>query len=439
METRPGDHRISPAWWPAIFLAVVIVVAMLCAAQFTGSFTSYVPVMLTSPRSGLVMESGAKVQLRGVQVGRVEGIDGGTGSAGLRLQLFSDQVKYIPANVVAEIKSTTVFGAKYVDLIYPEHPSAQRISAGAVLSSRNVTTEVNTVFQNLVDVLHKVDADKLSAVLTALADGVRGQGQRIGEATTATNDVLLAVNPRMDAVREDWRALRGFSDTYSAAARDILAVLDNASTTGSTITAQAKALDTLLLNTISFANTATGFLASNQNNLVDSINVLRPTTELLRKYNPTYTCLLMGAKWFLDNGGYRSIGGNGRTVVVDATVLFGSDPYRYPDNLPIVNGKGGPGGKPGCGSLPDASKMFPVRQLVTDTGWGTGMEIRPNPGIGFPGWLNFFPVTRAVPEPPSIRYTGPPAPGPATYPGGPPYGAPQYGPDGAPLYPPPPR
>lgn len=37
-------------------------------------------------------------------------------------------------------------------------------------------------------------------------------------------------------------------------------------------------------------------------------------------------------------------------------------------------------------------------------------NIRPNPGIGHPCWANYFPVTRAVPEPPSIRQC---IPGPA--------------------------
>ncbi|GFG87932.1 hypothetical protein MALGJ_46080 [Mycolicibacter algericus] len=76
-----------------------------------------------------------------------------------------------------------------------------------------------------------------------------------------------------------------------------------------------------------------------------------------------------------------------------------------------------------------------MRQLITDTGWGTGMDIRPNPGIGFPGWSNYLPVTRGAPEPPSIRDFGGPAPGPIPYPDAPPYGASLYGPDGTPLYP----
>lgn len=439
MKTRPGHRRIHPTWWTAILVAVVATFVWVCSASFAGGLTSFVPVTLTSDRAGLVMESGAKVKMRGVQVGQVAGVEGGQGPVRLKLKLFADQIKYIPSNVGAQIRANTIFGAKYVDLIYPSDPSPQRISAGAVVASRNVSTEVNTVFQNLIDVLHQIDPPKLNPVLTALADAVRGRGERIGEATTATNHVLLAINPRMDTAQTDWRSLKRFSDTYSAAAQDIAATLNAASTTSATITNHAADLDALLLNVIGFSQAGIDLVAPNRDNLVRAINVLEPTTKLLTKYNPEYTCLLMGAKWWLDNGGYERIGGNGRTVMLDGGMLFGDDPYMYPDNLPIVAAKGGPGGKPGCGSLPDASKNFPVRQLITNTGWGTGLDIRPNPGIGHPCWIDFLPVTRAVPQPPSIRQCIPgPAPGPTPYPGAPPYGAPLYGPDGAPLYPPPP-
>ena len=63
-----------------------------------------------------------------------------------------------------------------------------------------------------------------------------------------------------------------------------------------------------------------------------------------------------------------ALGGNGKSVIMDAGLLFGDDPYHYPDNLPVVNATGGPGGRPSCGSLPDVSKNFPVKYLVTDTG-----------------------------------------------------------------------
>jgi phospholipid/cholesterol/gamma-HCH transport system substrate-binding protein len=428
-------HRVHPAWWAVILFAVIAAIVVVCSMLFAGTLRTFVPVTLTSERAGLVMESGAKVKMRGVEVGRVSAISGGSQPVSLKLDIFPDQARYIPANVEAEIRATTAFGAKYVDLIYPDRPSPQRLSAGAVLRSRNVSTEVNTVFQNLVGILHQVDVAKVNATLTALADGVRGQGERIGQATTDANQVLMAINPRMDTVGEDWRAFKGFSDAYSAAAQDILATLNAASTTSTTIANHAKDLDALLLNTIGFSQSGINLLAPNQDNIVRAVNGLEPTTNLLMKYNPEYTCLLLGAKWYLDNGGMSAQGGNGRTLLVDAGILMGDDPYRYPENLPIVAAKGGPGGKPGCGSLPDASKNFPVRSVVTNTGWGTGVDIRPNPGIGHPWWIDYLPATRAVPEPPSIRGLKPPAPGPIPYPGAPPYGAPLYGPDGTPLWP----
>jgi len=419
-----------------VLVAAVAGLVVLTGALYTGSFTRYVPVTLAADRAGLIMESGGKVMMNGVQVGHVSAVSGTQGAVKVSLALSPDQIKNIPANVGAQIRATTVFGAKYVDLIYPQDPSAEHLAAGAVLRSRNVTTEVNTVFQSLVGLLKQIDPAKLNAILSALSEGYRGQGERIGNAITAANRVLLEVNPRSETIRGNWRAFGQVSDTYDAAAQDILKIMDTASTTSATVTNHAQALDTLLLSAIGFADSGTNLLAANQRNLSDAVNVLESTTALLNKYNPTYTCMLVGAKWWLDNGALEAIGGNGRTYVADAALLFGDDPYVYPDNLPVVAAKGGPDGKPSCGSLPDASKAFPVRQLITNTGWGTGVDIRPNPGLAHPCYANYLPVTRGVPQPPSIRQCLPgPAPGPIPYPGAPPYGAALYGPGGVPLWP----
>jgi phospholipid/cholesterol/gamma-HCH transport system substrate-binding protein len=420
METRAGERRLHPAWWTAILVAVIAAMVVGTALAYSGTLKSYVPVTVASDRSGLVMETGAKVMLNGVQVGKVADITGGHEPVELKLDIDTDQAKYIPANIGAQISATTVFGAKYVDLIYPDDPSSQRLAAGAVLLSRNVTTEVNTVFENLVGLLDQIDPAKLNAVLGALSEGFRGQGERFGQAITDANQVLLQLNPRSETIRRDWRSLKGFNDAYGAAAHDIVAVLDAASTTSATITGHAAALDTLLLNAIGFARAGTNLLAPNQQNFIDAINILEPTTNLLMKYNPELTCTLVGAKWWLDNGAYKAIGGNGRTNVTDSAILFSNDKYNYPDNLSIV-----------------AAKMFPVRQLIANTGWGTGLDIRPNPGVAAQTcYADFLPVTRAVPEPPSIRDCLPgPAVGPVTAPGMPPYGAPLYGPGGVPLWP----
>lgn len=438
---RRRDEGFHPKVWAIILLVVGGLVVFLTAAMFSGSFRRVVPITLTSDRSGLVMEAGGKVKLRGVEVGRVAGINGGDGPVELTLDIDADRIPFIPANVGAQIRATTAFGAKYVDLVYPDDPSPARLREGEIIQSRNVSTEVNTVFQNLNGLLTKIDPAKLNSVLTALADGLRGQGANIGEGITDANAVLLQINPRAETIRRDFQSVKGFGDTYDGAAQNILTVLNAATTTSSTVTANASALDRLLLSVTGFSRTGTELLGPSKDDLVAGINSTEPTTALLLKYNPQLTCMLTGAYKLLQpesEGGYGYTdvtgGHDGSTDVLDVALLLGDDAYRYPDNLPVVGAKGGPGGRPSCGSLPDVGKNFPLRYLVTDTGWGTGLDQRPNPGIGFPGYADYLPTTRGTPRPPSLRNPGGPAPGPDPGPGGPPYGAPMYAPDGSPLY-----
>lgn len=417
--------RIDPIWWaPVLFLLAAALIAMT-ALLFSGSLRKSVPLTLISERAGLVMEDGAKVKLRGVQIGEVRnvGVESAPADEASKLTLEIDPGPFalLPSNVEAQIKASTAFGAKYVELSVPQDASADPLKPGSVVVSRNVTVEVNTVFENLRSVVQAIDPAKLNAVLSAVAEALRGKGDVIGQAITGSNTVLLAVNPRMDTVRREWQLFGETTRAYSAAAQDILSILDSFTATSATISSHAGALDQLLLSAVGFSRSGIDTIGANQPALVRAVDTVAPTTALLEKYSPTYTCLFMGAQWFLENGGRDALGGNGKSVIMDAALLAGDDPYRYPDHLPRVNARGGPGGKPSCGSLPDVAKNYPVKYLVTDTGFGTGLDVRPNPGIGFPGFANYFPVTKAIPEPPRIRYPGGPAPGPlpaAQRPGG---------------------
>ena len=176
-----------------------------------------------------------------------------------------------------------------------------------------------------------------------------------------------------------------------------MTILDAGSTISTTVADRASSLDSLLLNTDGLLELGSNCLRPARTAWSRAVNLLEPTTNLLLKYNPVFTCWLQGAKWRSTPAAYDAWGGkDGKSANFDVALLPGNDPYQYPDNLPIVAAKGGPGGKPGCGSMPDPAKNFPVRQLITNTGWGTGLDVRPNPGLGFPCWADWFPVTRAV-------------------------------------------
>jgi phospholipid/cholesterol/gamma-HCH transport system substrate-binding protein len=244
MDNTPRQGRIDPIWWAPVLFLVIAALSAMTILLFNGTLRRTVPLTLVSDRAGLVMEDGAKVKLRGVQVGEVASIAAesaaGNDLSKLSLEMDPGPFQYLPSNVEAEIKSSTAFGAKYVDLIVPDDASSTPLAPGAVLHSRNVTVEVNTVFENLQAVVHSIDPAKLNAVLSAVAESVRGKGERIGEAITDANNVLLAVNPRMPTVRQDWQLFGKTAEAYSAAAQGIVSILDSFSTTSTTITTHAK-------------------------------------------------------------------------------------------------------------------------------------------------------------------------------------------------------
>lgn len=430
-----GGHR---GWWALGLVVVVAAFFVTTGLLFNGAFVPSIPITVTADRAGLVMEPGAKVKLRGVEVGKVATRNAGTDrGATLHLDLRPDAVRYMPANIAARIRTTTIFGAKFVDLVLPDKPEPQRLRAGAVIPALNVTTEVNTVFENLTMVLDQVQPDKLNAVISALADAMRGKGRQLREATASSGEVITDLNARMDTLRRDLQGVAAVSSTYAAASDHLVSTLAALTVTSTTVTDQSGDLQAALLGAIGLSTSGTDLLAASKNPFVEAMTKLPITTSLLHKYDPTFTCTLQGAYSLIVDGG--ALITDGRTNFTDATMLgLAQDPYRYPDNLPIIAAKGGPDGKPGCGALPRVEEHMPVRYLVTNTGYGTGLDIRPNPGIAHPFFANFFPVTKAIPEPPRIYGAGPPAIGPVPYPGAPPYGAPLFGPDGTPLWAPPP-
>src|ERR1700759_4513546 len=153
-----------------VSVAVMLAIVAVAVGLFQGSFSETMPVTVLSPRAGLVMNPDAKVKMHGVQVGKVASIESRpNGQAVLRLAMYPSEMHLIPSNVLVDLTSPTVFGAKFIELVSPAEPSAQSLHAGQVLDSEHVTVEVNTVFQRLTSVLDRLDPAKLNETLGALA------------------------------------------------------------------------------------------------------------------------------------------------------------------------------------------------------------------------------------------------------------------------------
>ncbi len=370
LQSRTRHWQYSPPIKTAFAVTAVILTAVVVVVymQFRGDFTPKTRLTLISPRAGLVMDPGSKVTYNGVAVGRVTGVDAierdGTTQAKLSLDVNPKYVALIPANAIAEVKASTVFGNKYVSFRSPPDPSKARISSADVIDVSHVTTEFNTLFETLISISEKVDPVKLNLTLSAAAQALDGLGTKFGQSVVNANAVLDDINPQMPQIRSDVRQLSNLADVYIKASPDLWDFLDHAVTTARTLNEQQKDLDAALLASAGFGNTGGDVLERGSAYFIRGQQDLLPTSRLLDTYSPEFLCTIRN---YATSTAKDSAGGNGYSIDFHIGLTGAANPYVYPDNLPRVNAKGGPGGAPGCWQ-PVTHDFWPAPFLVADYG-----------------------------------------------------------------------
>jgi phospholipid/cholesterol/gamma-HCH transport system substrate-binding protein len=265
-----------------------------------------------------------------------------------------------------------------------------------VIDARSVTTEFNTLFETINSIVEKVDPVKVNLTLAAAAQALTGLGDKFGQSIVNGNAILDDINPQMPQIRHDIQRLAALGDTYANAAPDLLDSLNNAVITARTLHRQEAELDAALLAATGLGNTGEDIFRRGGPYLQRGAADLVPTAQLLDTYSPEIFCTIRNY-YDEEPAAYATTGGgNGyalRTMTeltsglggiltlpgLAGTVATGGllglaglvggapNPYVFPDNLPRVNARGGPGGAPGCWQA-ITHDLWPAPELVLDTG-----------------------------------------------------------------------
>jgi virulence factor Mce-like protein len=354
----------SSAVRPLTGLALIVAIALIFAlaiALFRGSFAQTVPVTVLSDRAGLVMNPDAKVKMRGVQVGTVSSIESRPdGTAAIHLKMEKSQLSLIPSNVNVDIASSTVFGAKFVQLQQPADPSPQRMHAGQVIQSQHVMVEINTVFQQLVQVLNKIDPAKLNQTLGAIATAFNGRGEQIGKTLSDFNAFLARIEPSLPNLSHDIETAAPVFSAYADAAPDLINTIQNSTQLSDSIVEEQQNLDAFLVSSIGLADIGNEVVGGNRQALTDVMHVLLPTTDLLSRYAESLGCGIGGLIAMA-----RSVP-QFKQVIVSAGLTTGVERYRWPLDLPKVAAKG----RPYCKELglPEVPPEIRPPLIISDVG-----------------------------------------------------------------------
>lgn len=363
-DQRP--HRLAGL----ALLTLLAVVVTLTFLQFRGALSPNITLTVMAGRSGLVLDPGAKVTYNGVVIGRVSDItavrQGPTTRARLAAEVGSRYLSAMPANVRADVRASTIFGNKVLELSAPPQPVSRRVSATDVIEASTVTTEFQTLFETVTGIAEKLDPVKLNLTLSALAESLTGLGERFGQSLAHGGVIVDQANQRLPAIHATVRGLADVADIYSAAGPDLWDAFDHSLTTIGTLDGQRAEIDAALLAATGFGNNAAESVDRAAPYLIRVAADLVPSSRLLNQYSPEVFCTIRNVAEVVP-AALSAFGGNGYSLSTRTSLVAAPNPYLYPDNLPRINARGGPGGSPGCWQRVDRN-FWPAPTLVADTG-----------------------------------------------------------------------
>ena len=343
---------VGVAW-----LLLLALLVTLSIATYNKAFDGHVTASIETPRTGMQLNVGGDVRMNGAIVGRVSGVEATDGGAVVEVQLDADAADRIPDTATARILPTTLFGQKYVELTSPADPSKGHVVEGTVLRSEpgGEPAELTTVLDNLEVVLDSVQPQRLSAMLQATAYGLDGQGAAMARLIDGGGSYLRRLNDLAPLFVSDLVLLEAVTRQYAGNVPAFLEVLDNASTTTSTMT-RGRRWPTFLREVTRAASAGEQLLQANRRGLREATRLSRPTLELLAEYSPQIPCTIVGFLGVRDSSAAQIKGAS-----VEGYFTFGEQVRGYNRRDELVLGDLGTG--PACRGLPDPPIPYPPVDL----------------------------------------------------------------------------
>jgi phospholipid/cholesterol/gamma-HCH transport system substrate-binding protein len=206
-----------------------------------------------------------------------------------------------------------------------------------VLNADHVTVELNTVFEQLSQVLAAIDPAKLNETLGAISAAFDGRGERFGQAITDFDKLLAHIDPSLPNLEHELSAAPIAVNAYADSASDLVHIADDAARISDTIVDTQKDLDAILVSATGLAELGTDVIGGNEDGLSKLVHLLAPTAALLNKYHESLYCGIAGLVPFAKAPPFPNA-----SIVVNVNFVLGTERYRYPQDLPKVAATGGP-------------------------------------------------------------------------------------------------
>lgn len=192
-----------------------------------------VPAFAEFSNCGQGLRVRGDIKLRGVLVGTIEEIERvGGEKCRVTLGIFPDSINEIPSNVGAQIRAKTVFGEKWVELLYPDSPEKSRIAEEDVIGEDRTIDplEVETILNTALPLLESIDPEDLAATLDALSTGFVGHEDAAIRGIESGIAALKPLNDNEGLLNKGISQLAEAGETLQNVDNDLFIVLDRLDT-----------------------------------------------------------------------------------------------------------------------------------------------------------------------------------------------------------------
>ncbi|MFF0494944.1 MCE family protein [Nocardia aobensis] len=277
-----------------VFFVVMALFLGTTIAAYNKVWVKVVKVDLITDTVGNALTRNADVKVRGVNVGEVRSSESANGKVKLHLAIDPDKASKIPSNVTARLLPKTLFGERYVDLVWPEQPSPKHLQAGMTLyqDASGNAVEVSQLLDSIMPLLQAIPPQYLASTLGALSQALGGQGEELGHTIDRLDDIFRDINGVMPQLQDDIHTFATVADTYSDALPQLVDAFDNLRTLNATIVQKRSQLDTLYSVLTPTSSKTADFLMANHDNIIDVAADSREALELLATYSPSFPCTM---------------------------------------------------------------------------------------------------------------------------------------------------
>lgn len=275
----------------AFFLVLALFVGGT-VASYNKTFKPVVKVDLVTDTVGNALPRNADVKVRGLIVGEVRDASTENGKVTSVMAIDPDKAELIPSNATARLLPKTLFGERYVDLVIPANPSPNPIEAGGTIyqDESGNAVELGRMLDGLLPLLQAIPPESLASTLGALSQALDGRGEQLGVTLDQLDTIFAGVNTRMPDLKAGLQGFATFTQTYSDAAPQLIAALDNLRTTNATVVQERSSIDALMASVTATGSSTADLLTTNRDSIVSIAADSREALEILARFSGTFGC-----------------------------------------------------------------------------------------------------------------------------------------------------